>query len=139
MTYDPGLGALEHTQPNGRRAGGDVDPTLAVVVARLDDLRESVAELRLELRSSTANVVSRGEWVQRNNLVDGKFDTQGREISQLRQDHASAIATVRGEHAQDIAKINAELASRRAPWWSVIAAIGSIVAVAAVLVPALAR
>ena len=129
MTYDPGLGALEHTQPNGRRAGGsDVDPTLAVVVARLDDLREDMKALRAEVRSSTANVVGRGEWIQRTNLVDGKFDTQGREIAQLRQDHAG-----------DVAGLRAELASRRAPWWSVVAAIGSIVAVAAVLIPALAR
>ena len=128
MTYDPGLGALEHTQPNGRRAGGDVDPTLAVVVARLDDLREDMKALRAEVRSSTANVVGRGEWVQRNNLVDGKFDAHGREIAQLRQDHAG-----------DVAGLRAELASRRAPWWSVVAAIGSIVAVAAVIIPALAR
>lgn len=126
MTYDP---AIEDTLSRAPRLPpGSADPTLAVVVARLDDLRESVAELRLELRSSTANVVSRGEWTQRNNLVDGKFDTQGREIAQLRQDHAG-----------DVAGLRAELASRRAPWWSVIAAIGSIVAVAAVLIPALAR
>lgn len=128
MTYDPGLGALEHTQPNGRRAGGDVDPTLAVVVARLDDLREDMKALRAEVRSSTSSVVGRGEWTQRNNLVDGKFDTQGREIAQLRQDHAG-----------DVAGLRAELASRRAPWWSVVAAIGSVVAIAAVLIPALAR
>ena len=101
MTYDPGLGALEHTQPNGRRAGGDVDPTLAVVVARLDDLRESMTELRAEVRSSTANVVPRGEWVQRNQHVDGKFDSQGREISHLR----------------------AEVASRRTPWPAVAGAV----------------
>lgn len=94
MTYDPGLGALEHTQPNGRRAGGDVDPTLAVVVARLDDLRESMTELRAEVRSSTANVVSRGEWVQRNQHVDGKFDSQGREISHLRAEVASRRTSV---------------------------------------------
>lgn len=94
MAYDPGLGALEHTQPNGRRAGGDVDPTLAVVVARLDDLREDMKALRSEVRSSTANVVGRGEWVQRNNLVDGRFDSQGKEISHLRTEVASRRTSV---------------------------------------------
>lgn len=111
MTYDPGLGALEHTQPNGRR-GGDVDPTLAVVVARLDDLREDMKALRAEVRSSTANVVGRGEWVQRNNLVDGKFDTHGREIAHLRTD----------------------LAARRTPWPAVAGAVTGIGSLLIVLI-----
>ena len=122
MTYDPSLDDTLGRAPRGQH--GSADPTLAVVVARLDDLRESVAELRSELRSSTANVVSRGEWEQRNRAVDAKFESQGREIAHLRTDIVQA---------RTIAE------QRRAPWWSVVAAIGSIVAIAAALIPALAR
>ena len=98
MSYDP---SIEDTLSRTPRAPRDMDPTTAVVVARLDDLRDDVKGLREELRASTANVVSRGEWVQRNAHVDGKFDTQGREIGQLRT----------------------ELASRRTPWPAVAGAV----------------
>lgn len=122
MTYDP---SIEDTLGRGHRLQpGSADPTLAVVVARLDDLRESMTELRAEVRSSTANVVSRGEWVQRNQHVDGKFESQGREIARL---------------CTDIVQARTVAEQRRAPWWSVVAAIGSVVAIAAALVPALAR
>jgi len=123
MTYDPGLGALEHTQPNARRPIAE-DPTLAVVLSKLSDLREDVLELRAEVRASSANVVARGEWQQRNAAVDASFTAQGREIAQLRTDIVQARTLAE---------------TRRAPWWSVVAAIGSVVAVAAVLIPALAR
>ncbi len=41
---------------------GDPDETLAVVVARLDDLRQNVDGLRSELRDRDARYVSRAEW-----------------------------------------------------------------------------
>ncbi len=72
------------------------DATLAVAVARLDDLRIDVRHLRDEVQDSRRDNASRGEWGQRNSAVDARFEGQGREIAQLRQD------------------IN----SRRAPWWS---------------------
>jgi hypothetical protein len=84
------------------------EAALAVVAARLDDLRdgirEDIRELRDAINASAADKVSRGEWLQRNAAVDDRFQAQGREISQLRT----------------------ELASRRAPWWSVGALIVSI-------------
>lgn len=71
--------------------------TLAVVVSRLDDLREDVQELRSEVRKAREDAVSRGEWGQRNNHVDSRLNGLGREVGDLR----------------------ADLNSKRAPWWSV--------------------
>lgn len=76
---------------------------LAVVVARLDDLRADVQSMRNEIRDSRRDFVGRGEWEMRNRAVDSRFEGQGREI--------------------------AELKAARAPWWSwatVILAIGSL-------------
>lgn len=66
--------------------------SLAVVVARLDDVREDIRDLRTDLSSHRTEMVSRGEWEMRNRAVDSRFDNQGREI--------------------------AELKAARAPWWS---------------------
>lgn len=66
--------------------------TLAVVVARLDDVRGDLRDLRTELTTHRTEMVSRGEWEMRNRAVDSRFDNQGREI--------------------------AELKAARAPWWS---------------------
>ncbi|UUE19897.1 hypothetical protein [Microbacterium sp. J1-1] len=66
--------------------------TLAVVVARLDDVREDIRDLRTDLSAHRIEMVSRGEWEMRNRAVDNRFDSQGREI--------------------------AELKAARAPWWS---------------------
>lgn len=89
----------------------DTATTLAVVVARLDDVREDIRGLRTELHESRASYVGRGEWEMRNRAVDSRFDSQGREI--------------------------AELKSARAPWWSwasVLIALGSLVLVAAPII-----
>lgn len=80
---------------------GDLMPedsaTLAVVVARLDDMRSDFNSLREEVRKSSENYVSRGEWGQRNDHVDTRLNSLGREVGDLRRD----------------------MDSRRAPWWSV--------------------
>ena len=73
--------------------------TLAVVVARLDDLRGDVAGLRREVRDAGTQMVSRGEWGQRNAHVDTRLSTLGREVGDLSRD----------------------VESRRAPWWSTLA------------------
>jgi len=80
--------------------------TLAVVVSRLDDLRGDFASLRDELRRTSETSVTRNEWLQRNGYVDGKFDDQGKDISDLR----------------------AELAGKRAPWWTIVAVVTSCLA-----------
>jgi hypothetical protein len=88
-------------EPDDRITLAKVDTTLEGVVKTLGEVRDEVRGLRGE-------TVSRGEWMQRNAYVDMKFDSQGSDISEIRTD----------------------LASRRAPWWSVAAV---VVAAAAVL------
>lgn len=88
------------------------DPTLAVVVARLDDLRTDVQGLRNELHKSNENNVGRGEWSQRNNHVDTRLNSLGREVGDLRS-----------QHERDIAAVRTDAASRNAPWWVWVAAV----------------
>lgn len=64
----------------------DDDPaTLAVVVARLDDLRGDFRHLRTDLAASAERQVGRGEWLIRNQAVDQRFEGQGREISEIKE------------------------------------------------------
>lgn len=83
--------------------------TLLLVVERLDDLKTSVSNVQQQLAQQSASFVPRGEWVLRNQHVDGTFASHGREIGDLR----------------------AELRARRLPWPTVV---GAIVSVAALLV-----
>lgn len=84
--------------------------TLAVVVSRIDDLREDIADMRRAVAESAARSVSRGEWEQRNNYSDSRFAALGREIGDLRNETHTRHAELRGE-----------VQARRAPWWSVAA------------------
>ena len=105
-------------------AGGlTTEGTLALVVERLDDLRREMREgtaktdaaidsLRQELQAQRQVYVPRSEWVQRNDRVDERTTGLGREIAQLR----------------------AELASKRLPWPSVVAAVCGIASLAVILV-----
>jgi hypothetical protein len=77
---------------------------VAVVIARLDDVREDIAQLRDAITTSSAEKVGRGEWIQRNQHVDSRFQQLGREVAQLRT----------------------ELAARRLPWPAVAAVVVSI-------------
>lgn len=92
----------------------DPATTIAVVVARLDDVRDDIAGLRRAIEASARDKVSRGEWEQRNNHVDSRLAGQGREIGDLRAE----IAAARGEARHAVAAVRADLDSRRAPWWS---------------------
>lgn len=82
--------------------------TLAVVVARLDDLREDMAALRQEVRTAANVSVGRGEWLQRNSAVDARFEGQGREIAELKNTQAAS----------------------RAPWWAAVSALAALGSVA---------
>ncbi|MDM8084757.1 hypothetical protein QUV83_08280 [Cellulomonas cellasea] len=84
----------------------DEAATLAVVVARLDDLRGDVSRLSDTLTAQRGELVGRGEWMMRNQHVDSVTAGLGREIGDLRGD----------------------VRSRRLPWPSVAAAIVSIAA-----------
>lgn len=108
MTYDP---QIEHTSPR-RQVQPPADPTLAVVVAQLEYVREDIKGLREEVRSTSTTYVPRGEWVQRNLYVDGTFASQGREISQLR----------------------AEVQSKRTPWPAVAGAVTGALSLIVVLI-----
>lgn len=82
---------------------------LRVVAERLADVQTSQTAIREQLTQQSASFVPRGEWLLRNQHVDGTFSAQGREIGDLR----------------------AELRARRLPWPTVV---GAIVSVAALLV-----
>lgn len=86
--------------------------TLQVVVERLNDLRLDVGAVRTQLTAQAVTLVPRGEWVQRNEAVDARFNGQGREISELRT----------------------ELRSRSIPWTSVLSAVVAFVALVMTLV-----
>lgn len=96
----------------------DDTATLAVVVNRLEDLRNDFKtdrderraefdELRRDLRRSHEDKVSRLEWVQHNAFVDQRFlDT-----------------------TKDIAEMKQEDAARRMPWTNYAAVVVSVFAV----------
>lgn len=94
----------------------ETDPTLAVVVARLDDLRADMRAMRTELATHRADLVPRGEWEQRNRHVDARHQEIGREIGGIRTE------------------LRAEIQSRRQPWTAVAGAIVSIASIALVLI-----
>lgn len=73
--------------------------------------------LRTEISGQRAEVVARNEWLQRNAYVDSRIDGLGTDISEVKTD----------------------LASRRAPWWSVIAVLISIISVGLVIVEYVTR
>jgi hypothetical protein len=122
------------------------DATLAVVVARLEDLRaqqgrdihvltEAIEGLRRELAASRTGLVSRGEWEQRNSAVADRFQEHGREIANLRTSVETKATGLEGK----ITALETKIDSRRAPWWSVAAVLIAGAAVAwAIISPAIA-
>lgn len=74
---------------------------LVKVETTLEGVVTTLGELRDEIRSQRGEHVTRNEWTQRNTHVDAKFDT----------------------HAEDISEIKQDLASKRAPWWTVVAVV----------------
>lgn len=110
--------------------------TLAVVVARLDDLRDSQKEyedrlmkemqnLRSELRETHADHVSRGEWMQRNAYVDGFKDALSKEISEVKDNLGKELQNIKTDLTKDISEVKQEQASKRVPmtaWIAVVVA-----------------
>lgn len=96
---------------------GDEDAvTLAVVGARLSDLKTEMQDVKTMLTAQRTEFVGRNEWLMRNAAVDSTFAGQGREIGDLRT----------------------ELRARRQPWPAVAAVVVSAVALGINLLPALA-
>ena len=95
--YDP---SIEDAPGRGQRPQSD-EATIAVLVARMGDVLKAMDRLSDEVKSASRNSVSRGEWTQRNEAVNSRFESHGREIAQIRVD----------------------LASRRTPWTAVAGAV----------------
>lgn len=85
----------------------EVDPTVRLVVERLDDLRKDFGNLREQLTNQANSYVHRDVWLQRNEHVNSELRSQGREISNLR----------------------ADVQSKRMPWTQVVTSITSIIAI----------
>lgn len=81
---------------------------IGVLASQIEFLRDDIKELRADVKEANDSKVSHREWAQRNAEVNGRFNTQGREIGDLRT----------------------ELRAKSAPWWSVGAFITAVVAVA---------
>lgn len=84
---------------NHYQGQSDVDAAILTELRLFrDEVRDDVAEIKSDIRNL---MVTRREWELRNTHVDNKFQSQGREIGQLRT----------------------EIAARRHPWPAVAAAI----------------
>ena len=77
---------------------------LDVLISQVSDMREDIREMRDDLKEVTNNKVSYREWSQRNTEVNGRFQSMGREIGDLRT----------------------ELRAKSAPWWTICAMIVAI-------------
>ena len=93
------------------------DPTLAVVVSRLDDLRADVASLRTEVQTAQAGYVIRAEFEAWRTGI-------GREI---------------GDIKASVARIEQVSEQRRAPWWAALGVGISLIVGLAALIPQLAK
>jgi len=98
------------------------DPTLAVVVARLEDLRSDVAGLRHEVTAQQAGYLARTEFEAWRTGI-------GREIGDIK------ASVVRVE--TDVAAARASADSRRPAWPAVVAAVGAVIAATIALIPRL--
>lgn len=97
----------------------EVESQLAVVVARLDDVRGDIASLRTELVRSRQDMVSKGEWEMRNKHVDSRFESQGGEISALSGRHDMDVALLR----KDIERVD----GKGSRGWTIAAAVAAVI------------
>lgn len=91
---------------------GERDETLAVVVARLDDLRGDFAQLRDELQKRDERYVTRPEWDMWREAVTAQQSAARRRVEDIRQ----AIAD--------------EAQARHVPWTGVAAVVLAAAALA---------
>lgn len=103
----------------GEDTSTSVEATLAVVVARLDDLRTNFADFRREMTDQAQKAVPRGEWIGRNQLVDSRFEEMGSDIQDIRV---------------SLEKYKADQQARRAPWWTIVSVVFGAAGVAGTLV-----
>lgn len=106
------------THNAGEAVPTNTDANIAVMAVEVRYIKESVERIE---RSAGA-LVTRTEWETRNRTVDGRF-----------VDAFAAIATVRADGNVKIAELAADIAKRRAPWWTIVAAAAGSLAVIAYL------
>jgi hypothetical protein len=83
-----------------------------LMLERTANIGDAVSSLRAELTAIRADTVPRSEWLQRNAIVDERFQTQGREIGEVRRAEAA----------------------RRTPWDRVVSIVLAAVALGLVIV-----
>ncbi len=106
------------------------DVTLAVVAARLEDVRVEMRGMRQDLASHRAELVPRGEWEQRNRHVDSRFQEMGREIGTLRVSLEAAKTSLEAK----VAASEQRAEQRRAPWWAVLSSVAGLISVSLVVI-----
>lgn len=95
----------------------DNNVTLAVLSSKLDDIKNDIDNIRKEMSEFQKTFVSKNEWLMRNQVVDERFQSIGKEIVDAKlniQEKANKV---------DLNKVITELESKRAPWWSIAALI----------------
>ncbi|QNN98087.1 hypothetical protein SEA_FEDE_39 [Microbacterium phage Fede] len=86
---------------------GEDTASIAVLSTKMDHVTKTVEEIKTTLATSSSVHVTRSEWELRNQTVDERF--------------------VHHHNGQE--QLRTEMNARKAPWWTVVAAIGSIIAV----------
>lgn len=81
---------------------------LEVLVSQVGDMREDIRDMRNDLKTLGDNKVNYREWIQRNQEVNGRLGSLGREIGDLRT----------------------EVRAKAAPWWSVSAVVVAVASLA---------
>lgn len=102
--------------PNSEEIGDKV--SLGIIADQIRFLREDFRDLSRKLEESNENKVSHREWSQRNEHVNNRLASLGREIGDMRT----------------------EIRAKSAPWWSVTAMIVAGLSLAWTIVgPAITR
>lgn len=83
-----------------------------VMLERTERMDKALSTMGAELASVRSETVPRTEWVQRNGIVDERFQTMGREIGEMRRTEAA----------------------RRTPWDRVVSIVLAAVALGLVIV-----
>jgi hypothetical protein len=94
----------------------DTDTQIAVIARDITYITQSLERIE----RAQAGYVSRSEWDARLIYVD-------KNMVEL----VSGISKARADARAMVAEVKAEAASRRAPWWTIVAAIAGILAVVA--------
>lgn len=96
----------------------DTDTQIAVIATEIRYMGETLKRIE----TAQSNYVARGEW-----------DTRVIYVDKAMVDLNASIVKAKAEARAAVAEVKAEAASRRAPWWTIVAAGAGILAVVAYL------